>query len=325
MNCLLITEPRLDFYLRAAQQRAEQAFRPVTKKNHQYALRLFVGFALSLGLDYANPSQPLIVAFIEHLARTQRTAAAVLSTVSTLKGVLLRSNIDVTNFSKTSVSLMLRSIKINKRTPSVQRPALGPANVRLVLIKFAEMEYSHELRAAIIIMFVTAFRQSNIAPPTARQFDSSRHLTRDDVRLGNDRVEICQRWSKTQQQVTIGRWLPIPRIPGSKMCPHAAISALLSASPTRYPRQPFFCFHDGNPMSSAYIARQFRLALMRSGLGSAGYTLHSLRRGGAQFLQKAGVQLPQLASHGGWKSNAIYRYVHRPHVNQAFQALQALD
>lgn len=265
------------------------------------------------------------MAFIEHLARTQRTAAAVLSTVSTLKGVLHRSNIQVVNFTTTSVSLMLRSIKINKRTPATQRPPIGPAKLRIILIRFEDSEYPHELRAAIIIMFATAFRQSNIAPPTARQFDPSRHLTRADVRLGHDRVEICQRWSKTQQQTTMGRWIPLPRVRNSQLCPHAAISALLCHSPTRHPKQPFLCFHDGNPMPSSYIARQFRLALTRAGLASAGFTLHSLRRGGAQFLQKSGVQLPQVAAHGGWKSSAIYRYVHRPHVNQAFQALKTLE
>lgn len=237
-----------------------------------------MGFALSLGLDYSAPSEPLIVVFIEHLARTQRTAAAVLSTISTLKGVLTRSNISVTSFSATSVSLMLRSIKINKRTPAIQRPPMRPDTVRLVLIRFEDMDYSCELRVAIILMFVTSFRQSNIAPPTTRQFDPSRHLTRADIRVGHDRIEICQHWSKTQQQVTIGRWIPVPRIRHSKMCPHAAISALLRASPTRSLKQPFLCFHDGNPMPAPYIARQFRLALTRAGLGHKGYTLHSLRR-----------------------------------------------
>lgn len=143
--------------------------------------------------------------------------------------------------------------------------------------------------------------------------------------VGHDHNEICQCWSKTQQQVTIGRWLPLPRIRNSELCPHTAVCALLKASPTPSPLQPLLCFHDGNPMPASYIARQFRLALAWAGLGPAKYTLHSLRRGGVQFLEKAGVQLPKLAAHGGPKSSAIYQYVHRPHVHQAFHAFLALD
>lgn len=67
-------------------------------------------------------------------------------------------------------------------------------------------------------------------------------MTRGDIRIGHDRVEICQRWSKTQQKVTIGRWLPLPRTAKSLMCPHNAISHLLKASPTRTSRQPFSRF-----------------------------------------------------------------------------------
>lgn len=106
--------------------------------NHQYILRLFVGFALSLGPDYSAPTQVLIVAFIKHLACTQQTAAAVLSTIGTLKGVLHCNNINTLSFSITSVSLMMWSIKINKRTPAVQRPALMPAKIRLVLLRFTD-------------------------------------------------------------------------------------------------------------------------------------------------------------------------------------------
>lgn len=55
----------------------------------------------------------LIMAFTEHLATTQRTAAAILSSISTLKSVLIRNQITVHNFSDQDVELQLRSIKIN--------------------------------------------------------------------------------------------------------------------------------------------------------------------------------------------------------------------
>lgn len=118
----MIPDSRLDTYLRAARRRAGSAFRPATQKNHRYILKLFVGFSLALRQDFYHPSVGLITAFIEHLASTQRTAAAVLSSVSTLRAVLQRHEISTKGFAANSVSLLLRSIKVNKRTPAIQRP-----------------------------------------------------------------------------------------------------------------------------------------------------------------------------------------------------------
>lgn len=70
--------------------------------------KLFVGFALKLGLEYRKPSLELVTAFVEHLARTQRTAASVLSTVSTLRTSLRRHGISAQHFSAISVENLLR-------------------------------------------------------------------------------------------------------------------------------------------------------------------------------------------------------------------------
>lgn len=55
---------------------------------------------------------------------------------------------------------MLHSVKINKQTPAVQWLSVSPGEIRLILIRFKEMEYTEVLNAAIIVMFVTSFRHS---------------------------------------------------------------------------------------------------------------------------------------------------------------------
>lgn len=287
-------------------------------------MKLFVGFALALRLDFYRPSVGLITAFIEHLASTQRTAASVLSSISTLRAVLQRHGNPTNNFAATSISLLLKSVKVNKRTPAVQRPPVHLSELRAIVCQLQHMDYSYHLRVAVLLLFTTSFRQSNLASSTVRGFDATRHLTRMDVRLASSYVQIQEKWSKTRQQISRDRWLAVPRVLGSSLCLHAAITALLRISPTTRPSQPLLVFEDGAPMPLSYITRAFKLALARAGLSQRGLTLHSLRRGGARYLQRSGVNTADIASHGGWRSAAMYRYINHPTKPAAFRALQAL-
>lgn len=239
----MISDSRLDRYLRAANHRASTAFRPSTQKGHRYVLKLFIGFALAL-----RPSVSLIMAFIEHLATTQKTGTAVLSTVNSLKAVLQRNYIPIMNFLDRSVELQLRAVKINKRTPALQRPPVRLRDLRIIISHLSHMEYSQHFRVAVLILFTTAFRRSNLAPASARAFDPTRHLVRADVQIAAAHVQVLQKWSKTQQQITRDRWLAVPHVSGSPLCLHAAISSMYRESPTIRGDQPLLTFDDGAAM-----------------------------------------------------------------------------
>lgn len=318
-------DPALNRYLRAAKRRTTQAFRPATQRNQGYILRMFVRFANKMRQPHTHPTPALVLAYIEYIARKQKTAASVISTFTTLKALLNRMEINILAFSHPKVDLMLRAIKINKRTPATQRPPMSVPHLRLVLSRLQAMEYGHQLVVAILIMFTTNFRQSNVAPPSTKKFDHTRHLLRTDIRLTATSVQVYQKWSKTQQQVTMDRWITIPRASSDRLCLVTAITRLFHQDPTVRRRQPLITFEDGNPLPIPYIYRAFKLALRQAGLTNMSYTLQSLRRGGATYLQRAGVNLPEIASHGGWRSNAIFRYVQPPHRRAAFRALQALS
>lgn len=314
----------MNLYLAAAKRRTAQAFRPATQRNHQYVMKLYVGFALSLNSNYLRPSLALVLSFLEYLARTQRTAAAVNSTFTTLRALLQRNGTPVHNFNHSQVGLMLRAIKINKRTLATQRPPITPAHLRQIIARIRREEYGQHIAVALLLMFTTNFRQSNVLPQSLARYDSTRHLTRGDIKLSSQMVQVAQKWSKTAQQAGFNRWISIPRAASPHLCLHTALRVLYRISPTRNPAQPLLAFDDGNPLTSSYVIRAFKHALICSGLAARNYTLHSLRRGGARFLQQAGVEAPVIATHGGWRSSAILRYIKDPHRNAAFEALQFL-
>lgn len=228
-------------------------------------------------------------------------------------------------FDHPQVETLLRSVKIDKRTPARQTPPMSVQHLKMIVHRLHDMEYGPQLVAATLLMFATNFRQSNIAPPATTKFDHTRHLTRDDIRLRQSAVSIYQKWSKTQQQVGMDRWLSVPLAISPQICLVTALTHLFLQSPTVVANQPLLTFDDGNPIPIPFISKAFKLAQRRAGIGNRAYTLHSLRRGGACFLQKAGVDLPAIATHGGWRSGAIMRYVHQPHRRAAFKALKTLS
>lgn len=313
-----ISDACFDFYLQAANQRAANAFRPATQKNHKYVMKLFIGFALALHRDYKHPSVRLVLAFVEH------TAASVLSTVSTLRAILNRSGISTHSFLDNQVAMLLRAIKINKRTPAVQRSPVRVHDLRLIISQLQDLEYATHLQVAVLLLFTTSFRQSNLAPSTIRAFDPTCHLTCSDVRLSSSCVYVFEKWSKTRQQIVRDRWLTIPRVLGSALCLHAALTSLYREVPTTRRHQPLLTFDDSHPMPLSFITKSFKKATARAGLASCALTLHSLRRGGARFMQMAGVSSEDIASHAGWRSQAMFRYINNPTKPAAFKALKAL-
>ena len=82
-------------------------------------------------------------------------------------------------------------------------------------------------------VFLTAFfgflRLSNLAPHSHLSFDPSRHVTGGDVIF----VKIILKWSKTNQNRNTAHVLSLPKIKGSNLCPHKA----LSATSTPFPNQ----------------------------------------------------------------------------------------
>lgn len=134
---------------------------------------------------------------------------------------------------------------------------------------------------------------------SATSFDRICHLTKADVHLSGSYFEFFEKWSRTRQQIQQDRWISVPRVVGSMLCLNSTLTSLLRVSPTTSRTQPFLLFRDGNPIPVSYMP-------------------------GARYMQRAGVLSSDIASHGGWKSMAIYRYFHNPTKPAAFKALRDL-
>lgn len=285
-------------------------------------VRLFVGLAHHLKLDHRHPHEDLVASFVSFLAENYKTQKEVRSMVSTLKACLLRANFDVSAFETVRVSLLLRSVGINKRTPTRQRPPVDCNILRRVVQHWRSVGgVGTTLAAAAITMFVTNLRQSNLFPPTKRAFDQTRQLVWRDVVWRDEYIKIQIKWGKAQQK-TSTRYQKIPRAGNLSLCPVRALEDIRPRASTGH--SPIFAFQDGSPIPISFVSKAWQAAMKALDLDTQGFTLHSIRRGGARFLQDMGVPDTNIANHAGWKSSAIYDYINTPENQPAFCALQKL-
>lgn len=248
-----------------------------------------MGLAHFLGLDHQRPDEGLVVSFLTFLAKNYKTQKVVRSMFSTLKACLVRANLDVRAFETTRVSLLLRSVGIYKREPTRQRPPIDCNLLRRIVDYWRGIGgVGRTLAAAAVMMFVTNLRQSNLFPTSKRAFDSMRQLVWGDVVWRSEYVKIQVKWGKAQQK-TSTRYQKIPRAGSPAMC---LVLALLDIKPRpAVASAPIFGFGDGSPIPISFASKAWTAALKSLGLGDYGFTLHSLRRGGARYLQDMGVRM----------------------------------
>lgn len=271
-----------------------------------------------------RPDDSLAVSFIIFLGRNFKTQKTVRSLCSTLINCLRRAGLDVTAFESRLAGTLLRSISINKRAPTRQRPPIG-VEVLEKVVKFwrAHETHGHALAAAALIMFVTSVRQSNLLPTSQKAFDKSQQIVWEDVIWRPSYLKINIKWVKDQQKTTT-RFQKIPRASSHTLCTYTALRALKKHRPSRT-TAPVISFPDGGPIPVSYVNKKPKHALACLGLSGVGFTLHSLRRGGARYLQDHGASSAQVASHRGWKSTTVFDYIRPASQAPTYRALKSLS
>lgn len=199
--------------------------------------------------------------------------------VSSLSSALRRLGVDTSPFCSVDVGDLLTSIKANLRhTPVRRMPVVNDLLGRIVWELRADNE-APTVVFAVLTMYYTFLRQSNLGPRNKTAFDETRHLLRGDIIIQEDAVIYALKWSKTTQG-PLSTSVAAPALPGSVLCPVQACHAMLQFVPTVALNQPMLSFRDFTPMPTSYLNKAWDKATTALGLPLRSVTLHSLRRGG---------------------------------------------
>ena len=168
------------------------------------------------------------------------------------------------------------------------------------------------LRVCLTFGFFAKLRHSNLAQPSAAQFDPSRHTCRGDIFFAPPGLHILVRWTKTHQSVGRAPVLLIPDVPGHPADPVAAYHLLFIASPTTSPDQLLLSYlqQGHRTMVTVPILSQALASLLHDlGYDAGLFSLHSLCRGGATAAYRQGLDQINIKCQGLWTSDAFWQYI----------------
>ncbi len=294
---------------------AGKAFRPGTASNHRMQARTYKAFCATYDFRWEAPSVNQLVLYVTHLVAKFTTASAVRNYFSGVRQLFKQMDLQPAALDSHLVTWQLRAAELTMRTePSPKLPITPPLLASLCRLCQALGPLGPAMRTALMFGLFGMLRQSNLAPPTAADFDSSRHTCRGDVMRAAPGLIIWVKWSKTQQAAGTSSVLPL--LSGHPADPVAAHEALLQASPTTGDDQPLLTYNTTKGSTAIVTIPKLAQALADMlevlGLPATRYSLHSLRRGGATAAYKEGVTPEAVKRHGHWSSSAFWGYISAP-------------
>lgn len=213
------------------------------------------------------------------------------------------------------VTLTKRGLKRLLGTGSRQKHPITPSILHLLRQHLNLDIPSH---AAVWALFCTTFfsflRKSNLTVASGGSFDPSRHLARRDIKFTTSGAVLRIRWTKTRQHKEGLLLIPLPRIPGSALCPVSALLHYFTIVPASS-SAPLFCLPSPSgvrPLTFSIFSASLKHLISAIGLDPQHFSPHSFRRGGATFAFQSGVPEHLIKLHGDWRSDAFRAYLTLP-------------
>ena len=294
-----------------ARTRQRSAHRPGTIQGRESALKLFMRFCVCAHVKYDRPAYDHICWYVEHLARAGYAPMSISNNISHLRTYFDLAGLDARPLRHMRVGLALRAIGITIRHVPQPKDPVPPALLKRALANTARLKSPEATKLAILLMYMGFLRQSSVAPVSLASFDPTRHLTSADVTPQVDGLRINLKWSKTLQSSADATEIMIPPTNDQVVCPVKAFTTYTQvAPPSSDARAPLLRHRDGNTLTVPYIRRQWATLLGYIGESPANHSLHSLRRGAAQFTYNdCRTDLNDVMNQGTWRSLAVRSYI----------------
>lgn len=280
--------------------------------------------AREVKINPLKPNKELAAAVAINLYQRYKTFNTVNTVYSSLVACLRRAKIDVTCFNEYQLENLFRSLNMDMRTPVTKATPISPDLLRKIVshMRRYEREGRH-IATAVLFLFASGLRQSNVLPNSVEAFDPKRQVTRADITWAKSHYVINIKWEKPKQGAEC-RAQPIPTANDSTVCSYTALSHMWKNSVKKSPNTPLICFEDGNPIPLPYFRQKWKNTLQAIGIHDKTFTIHGLRRGNARFLQDMGLEVSEIKTHIGWESDAVFGYIPKPAKKTAFKALKRL-
>ena len=305
----MISAPFARHLAAAATDRQRWAHCPCTVKARESAVRLFLAFCQRIRVHYKTISHLHVCWYIEYLTYHNSSPASISNAVSHLRTFYTMAGLSNRPLFHNRVLLALRAISITLRHVPTPRDPVTPQLLKAALQNVDRLPNAPATCLALLLMFMGFLHQSWVAPPAVPKFDPTRHLTHGDITVGPTGLKVRIKWTKTLQSSADATSIILPATQDHAVCPVRAYRTYMNAFLIRpAPADPLLS--HSLTMTIPYIRRQWATLLAIIGKSTSQYSLHSLRKGAAQFTYNdCDADLNDVMHQGTWRSAAVRAYI----------------
>ena len=287
------------------------AYAPGTIANFKSQWRCFIRFCVKYRLQIFPPDQLTLVKFYTTLVESLSAYSSLQNYESAINLFFKLYGYHMDNSSILTKVLNLAARKSMTTVPAAKVPLEISHVVRFAQVCDMSNPFEITWLAALQVSYMALLRKSNICPPTVPSFDPSKHLVRSDITLEESGISVNLRWSKTNQTLDKVLSIPVAHSHNAQFDPPAFYKKFISWFPVM-PGDPcfsFYCHGKHFVLTQRDLSAMLQVFLSRIGVSSHGITSHSIRKGAANVLHRAGVDIPALQHHGTWASDAYKQYL----------------
>ena len=272
---------------------------------------MYLQFMLTNHFPPLNPPVHAVLMFTQYLANSHLNVRSVKNYLSGAKLYVRNAAGDSSPFDSPLLVNLIKGIaRLSLHIPT-SAPTLSIGEVRRCADGLLRMGPDGVVaRAAFLFGLATFLRQSNYV--TGGATTRAHLLRRRDLTFMGTTLYVHVRSTKTIGDPRDAVVIPVAAAPGSPYCPVSACAAALHAAPGGPDSPVFLSTRSRRPLTSLALITMIRAALRQMGHPSwHTVTLHSLRHTGATLAASDGATIPEIMTHGTWRSSAVRAYLPR--------------
>lgn len=250
-----------------------------------------------------------VCVFIEYLMSFRPSPATVKNKISVVRKYLTLAQGNLLGINSVWVKNSLDAISRTKyHSVQVKKP-ISVANLRKIILQLPQDFVSMNIKTMLLLLYYTAFRQSEIAPKKADSFDEENNLCKSDIKFKSGSLYINLRCAKNLQRFDEEREICIKPVSDHRLCPVYNLKEIFKSVHNKRPSDPVFVFKDKTPITVQYLRKRWIQSLEHLGLDYKDFSLHSIRKCSATHAFNMGFSSLEVQRYGGWGSNAHLRYI----------------
>ena len=290
--------------------RVNRAFRPRTLAAYNLKFRSYLAFLVHTRQDKPDALKSVTL-FLEYLAQQGLRAPTLTNHVTVLRHFFSIFHMDTSILENHLVKLAIRAVAYNTPLSFKIKGILSITQLRL-LVQTLDHTTDREVYKAIFLMgFFGFYRLSTLVPSAKAGFSPSRFLMHGDIIWAPPGAHVITKCSKSMQISGQSHIVQLSELSDARICPVRALKKIVSRNVSDHDRPLFLVSAQGSP--SILTAHKVRSVLRKSikslGLSPGEYGYHTFRRSGACWAFDNDVNLDHIKTHGGWRSDAIWRYL----------------